>query len=148
METMNIEDILALLPHRYPFAMIDRIVELDIEGRRIVGIKNVTINEPYFQGHFPVRRVMPGVMQLEAMAQTGGVLLLKTINKPGVIPYFMSADKCKFRKVVIPGDQLRLEAEVTAFRATVARVKARAYVDGEVVSEAELACALADTQAG
>ena len=147
MSTYSINDIIQTLPHRYPILMVDRIEECDDE-KWIVGIKNVSANEPYFQGHFPGAPVMPGVLQLEAMAQTGGFLLIRRLNKPGVLAYFMSIDKAKFRKVVKPGDQLRIEVEITATRPKMARFRGRVMVDGAVASEAELMCMITDTKAG
>jgi beta-hydroxyacyl-ACP dehydratase FabZ len=141
MVELNIEEIMRLLPHRYPFLLVDRIAECDDE-KRIVGIKNVTINEPYFQGHFPGMPVMPGVLQLEAMAQTAGVLLNR-IDKSGGVPYFMSIDKAKFRKVVTPGDQLRIEVDILKIRSNSARFAARILVNGAVASEAEMMCMIA-----
>lgn len=146
MSTLGIDEIMAILPHRYPILLVDRIIECDDE-KHIVGIKNVTATEPCFQGHFPGAPVMPGVYQLEAMAQTGGVLLNRIAGTAGVIAYFMAIDKARFRKVVKPGDQLRIEAEVTQKRRRAARFKARILVDGEVASEAELMCMLTDEAA-
>lgn len=140
MPSLELADILELLPHRYPMLMIDRILECD-DRDRIVGLKNVTANEPYFQGHFPGAPVMPGVLQLEAMAQTAGVLINR-IGGPGGTPYFMSIDKAKFRKVVRPGDQLRIEVTILKKRSRTSRFKACALVDGALVSEAEMLCML------
>jgi beta-hydroxyacyl-ACP dehydratase FabZ len=145
MATLSTEDIMANLPHRYPMLLVDRILECDDE-RRIVGIKNVTVNEPFFQGHFPGVPVMPGVLQLEAMAQTGGILLNRMVGRSGGTPYFLSIDKAKFRRVVTPGDQMRIEVEITSARTKVARFKARILVDSKVVSEAELMCMLTDKE--
>ncbi|MFC1498591.1 3-hydroxyacyl-ACP dehydratase FabZ [Verrucomicrobiota bacterium] len=147
MTLMNSEDIMKILPHRYPILLVDRIQECDDE-KRIVGIKNVTANEPFFQGHFPGLPIMPGVLQLEAMAQTGGILLNRIRGSSGGVPYFMSIDKAKFRKVVKPGDQLRIEVEIIKSRATAARFKGRILVDGEIVSEAELMCMVSGEEAG
>lgn len=140
-EELDISDILKILPHRYPFLLVDRILECDNE-KRIVGVKNVTVNEPFFQGHFPGQPVMPGVLQLEAMAQTAGVLLNQVGGVPGGVPYFMSIDKAKFRKVVRPGDQLRIEVEVLNLRSKSARFRALTFVDGDVASEADMLCML------
>ncbi len=139
MAVMEAEEIMKILPHRYPMLLVDRIVECD-ESKRIVGQKNVTVNEPFFQGHFPGTPVMPGVLQLEAMAQTGGILLMKMNDASGGVPYFMSIDKVKFRKVVLPGDTMNIEVELQKARSRSARFKARITVDGSVVSEAELMC--------
>lgn len=134
METiMNIEEIMKILPHRYPFLLVDRVIEK--EGtERLVAIKNVTMNEEFFQGHFPGKPVMPGVLQMEALAQAVGLLMLE----PGMIPLFMSIDNCKFRKPVVPGDQLRLEVEKIKVKRNIIVAKGRCVVDGTVVSEAEL----------
>lgn len=134
---LTTRDILNILPHRYPFLLVDKIVE---QGEKhIVGIKNVTINEPFFQGHFPGFPVMPGVLILEAMAQTGGILFFQTMDEPEkYIFYFAGLDKVKFRKPVLPGDQLRLELEALRIRKTSCKMKGIAYVEGDIVAEAEL----------
>jgi len=139
MAILEIEEIMELLPHRYPFLLVDRIVECDDE-KHIVGIKNVTVNEPFFQGHFPGLPVMPGVLQLEAMAQTAGILLNRMAGNPDGVPFFMGIDDARFRKVVKPGDQLRIEVEITKLRSKLARFKARVLVDDKVASEAEMMC--------
>lgn len=140
----TVEDILQVLPHRYPFLLVDRILEIE-EGKRIVGLKNVTINEPFFQGHFPGHPIMPGVLIIEAMAQVGGMLLMRTIDDPSSkVVYFMSLDNVKFRRPVKPGDQLRLELEVLQMRGTMSKMKGVAYVDGQVVTEAEMAAMVRD----
>ena len=125
---------MGLLPHRYPFLMVDRIVKL--EGNHIVGVKNVTINEAYFQGHFPGHPVMPGVLQLEAMAQVAGIIMLKTIERSSKMAYFMSAEDVKWRKPVYPGDVLVIEVELTKMRGKIGKAKGMCKVRGEVVSEA------------
>ncbi len=143
---IDINEIINTLPHRYPFLLIDRIVELEA-GKRAVGIKNVTINESFFQGHFPGHPVMPGVLLLEAMAQTGGVLALKSVPETEIknkVIYFMSIDKAKFRKPVIPGDQVRLEIEMVRQRSNITSLKAQAFVDGALVSEAEMMAMIVD----
>jgi beta-hydroxyacyl-ACP dehydratase FabZ len=134
---LSIEEIMGDLPHRYPFLLVDRIVECDDE-KRIVGLKNVSINEPFFQGHFPGIPVMPGVLQLEAMAQTAGVLLKRICGITNGVPFFMAIDKAKFRKVVKPGDQMRMEIEFTNVRARTARFNGKVLVDGVVASQAEM----------
>jgi UDP-3-O-[3-hydroxymyristoyl] N-acetylglucosamine deacetylase / 3-hydroxyacyl-[acyl-carrier-protein] dehydratase len=140
----TVEDIMQVLPHRYPFLLVDRILELE-EGKRIVGLKNVTINEPFFQGHFPGHPIMPGVLIIEAMAQVGGMLLMRTIEDPGSkVVYFLSLDNVKFRRPVKPGDQLHLELEVLQKRGTMCKMKGTAYVDGQVVTEAEMAAMVRD----
>ena len=143
---MDIGQILDVIPHRYPFLLVDRIIE--IEGdRRIVGIKNVTINEPFFQGHFPGHPIMPGVLIIEAMAQVGGMLLLglfKGEERQEKVVYFMSLDGVKFRRPVLPGDQLRFELEMIQFRGKTCRMKGVALVDGQVVSEAEMMARVVD----
>ncbi|MBT3193429.1 MAG: 3-hydroxyacyl-ACP dehydratase FabZ [Verrucomicrobia bacterium] len=139
MPTLEIEEIMKLLPHRYPFLLVDRIVECDDE-KHIVGVKNVTINEPFFQGHFPGLPVMPGVLQLEAMAQTAGILLNRIAGNPDGVPFFMGIDGARFRKVVKPGDQLRIEIDITKLRSKLARFKGRVLVNDQVASEAEMMC--------
>ena len=134
---MDIQEIRRILPHRFPFLLVDRIVE--VSGReRIVGIKNVTANEPFFTGHFPQRPVMPGVLIIEALAQTAGVLMLGTPENLGKLAFFMGIENAKFRKPVIPGDQLRLEVEVIRWKTKTGRVRGIARVDGKVAAEAEL----------
>lgn len=142
---LDIRDLQKLLPHRYPFLLIDKIIEL--EGyKRAVGIKNVTINEPFFQGHFPDRPIMPGVLQLEAMAQLAGALLLRRSGNETKLAVLLAIDKVKLRKSVVPGDQLRLEAETIRLKARTGMVYVRALVDGEVASEAELKFMLVDNE--
>lgn len=145
METLDIQAIRQILPHRYPFLLVDRIVELEEE--RIVGIKNVTINEPFFTGHFPDFPVMPGVLIVEAMAQVAGVLVLKSLGSKQTAVFLASIDSAKFRRPVVPGDQLRIEMKVGRRKATVAKMYGTATVDGKVVAEAEVMCKLADTAA-
>ncbi len=143
---IDIQEIMDTLPHRYPFLLVDRIIEMEM-GKRIVGIKNVTMNEPFFPGHFPGRPIMPGVLIIEAMAQTGGVLALKSLPPEEAkkkVLFFMSIDKAKFRKPVVPGDQLRFELEVLRQRSTVMSLKAQALVDGAVVAEAEIMAMVVD----
>lgn len=148
MSTLTIEDIMKLLPHRYPFLLVDKIVECDDQDK-IVGVKNVTINEPFFQGHFPGNPVMPGVLQLEAMAQVAGVLMIRTANVAGgVTPYFMSIDGARFRRVVKPGDQLRIEINITQRRTRSVKFTGNISVDGQAASEAEMMCMVVPNQAG
>ena len=132
---MDIAAIKAILPHRYPFLLVDRIVELEA-GKRVVGIKNVSANEPFFQGHFPGEPIMPGVLILEALAQVSCVLVLRDLGVPGSIALFTGADNVSWRRKVVPGDQLRLEAEIDKLRVPFGRMKAKASVDGEVACEA------------
>jgi UDP-3-O-[3-hydroxymyristoyl] N-acetylglucosamine deacetylase/3-hydroxyacyl-[acyl-carrier-protein] dehydratase len=142
----EIEDIMRTLPHRYPFLLVDRILEYEA-GRRVVGIKNVTINEPFFQGHCPGHPIMPGVLIIEAMAQVGGMLLLSHFEEQHVedkVVYFMSLDNVKFRRPVLPGDQLRFELEMVAFRGKTCRMKGQGFVDGQVVAEAEMMAVVVD----
>jgi beta-hydroxyacyl-ACP dehydratase FabZ len=141
---MDIERILQVLPHRYPFLLVDRILE--IQGTtRIVGLKNVTINEPFFQGHFPGHPIMPGVLIVEAMAQAGGCLMMGTMERPETkVVYFMGLDRVKFRRPVRPGDQLRLEVEVVQVRGPTCRMKGLALVEGKVAAEAEMMAQVVD----
>jgi 3-hydroxyacyl-[acyl-carrier-protein] dehydratase len=145
---IGITEIQEILPHRYPFLLIDRILEFEVD-KRIVGLKNVTINEPFFQGHFPGHPIMPGVLILEAMAQTGGVLAMRSAEAAGMdikqkVIYFMTIDKAKFRKPVIPGDQIRFELDLVKSRSTIMGFKAKALVDGAAVAEAELMAMIVD----
>jgi 3-hydroxyacyl-[acyl-carrier-protein] dehydratase len=140
-----IEEIMKILPHAFPFLLVDRIVEIE-PGKRIVGIKNVTYNEPFFPGHFPGRPIMPGVLIVEAMAQTAGVLAFKSMpeEQQGKPVYFLGIDNVRFRKPVVPGDQLRLELEITKHRQAIWGFKGKASVDGKSVAEAELLAMLGD----
>ncbi|HEX4137047.1 MAG TPA: 3-hydroxyacyl-ACP dehydratase FabZ [Bryobacteraceae bacterium] len=143
MSILDINEIRRILPHRYPFLLVDRIVELEAE--RIVGIKNVTANEPFFNGHFPEFPVMPGVLIVEAMAQTAGVLVLKSIpDRDSKLVLLVSIDAARFRRPVVPGDQLRLEMVVIRRKGTVAKMAGKATVDGRLVAEAEVMCKLQD----
>ncbi|MCK5145771.1 bifunctional UDP-3-O-[3-hydroxymyristoyl] N-acetylglucosamine deacetylase/3-hydroxyacyl-ACP dehydratase [bacterium] len=140
------EAIARILPHRYPFLLVDRIIELD-PGTRVVGLKNVTMNEPFFPGHFPDHPVMPGVLQLECMAQAGAVLLLNSLEDPeSKIAYFMTIDKVRFRKPVVPGDQLILDITLLRQRASSCKMACKAFVDDELVCESELMCAIVDRE--
>jgi UDP-3-O-[3-hydroxymyristoyl] N-acetylglucosamine deacetylase/3-hydroxyacyl-[acyl-carrier-protein] dehydratase len=139
---MSVEEVMKLLPHRYPILMVDRILKM--EGNTIVGLKNVTINEPHFLGHFPGHPIMPGVLQLEAMAQVAGVLLLKRIEMANQIAYFMSAEEVKWRKPVVPGDVLFIEVELTKIRGKIGKARGVCKVAGEIVSEALVTFMLRD----
>ena len=147
MAVMEQPEIQALLPHRYPFLLVDRVLELDPD-RRIVGIKNVTVNEPFFQGHFPGRPVMPGMLILEAMAQVGGLLAFKSLGaatRPVV--YLTGVDGAKFRKPVVPGDRLRFEIEVLKKRSPFWKMAGKAYVETELVCEAEVTAMVTEEKA-
>ena len=134
--SLDTVQIMQLLPHRFPFLMIDRVTK--IEGNKVFALKNVTINEPFFQGHFPGHPIMPGVLQLEAIAQTAGILMMKQAENIGQIAYFMSAEDVKWRKPVVPGDTLIIEVEMTKSRGKIGKAKGVCKVRGEVVSEAEV----------
>jgi len=141
---LEIEDIMKVLPHRYPFLLVDRITEIE-PGKRVVGIKNVTINEPFFQGHFPGHPIMPGVLVIEAMAQVGGMLLLGAVPDPeSKVVYFTSLNNVKWRRPVRPGDQLRFELEMLQVRGMMCKMSGVAKVDGEVVAEAEMGAMVRD----
>ena len=138
--TFDIQEILGLLPHRYPFLLIDRVVEFE-SGKRLVALKNVTINEPFFQGHFPGYPIMPAVLVIEAMAQAGAIIMLSELpDREKKLAVFTGIDKAKFRSQVTPGDQLRIEVNVLAFRSRMGRMEARATVDGKLACEATLTC--------
>ncbi|MGE5850299.1 MAG: 3-hydroxyacyl-ACP dehydratase FabZ [Candidatus Methylomirabilota bacterium] len=139
------KEIQEIIPHRFPFLLVDRILELEL-GKRVVGIKNVTINEPFFEGHFPGHPIMPGVLILEAMAQVGGFLLMSNLNARGEkkLIYFTGIEKARFRKPVVPGDQIRFEVEILQTRRQLSRFKGAAYVDGKLVAEAEMSSVLVD----
>lgn len=147
MAGFDIETIQESLPHRYPFLLVDRIMEMEID-RRIVGIKNVTINEPFFQGHFPGRPIMPGVLILEAMAQTAGVLAFKSVQVTGKpLVYLTGIESAKFRKPVVPGDQLRFEIDVLKKRLPFWKMQGKAYVGTDLVCEAELTAMVTEEKA-
>jgi UDP-3-O-[3-hydroxymyristoyl] N-acetylglucosamine deacetylase/3-hydroxyacyl-[acyl-carrier-protein] dehydratase len=141
---IGIDDIMKVLPHRYPFLLVDRVLEIE-PLKRIVGVKNVTINEPFFQGHFPGHPIMPGVLIIEAMAQVGGVLLMGAVpDAESKVVYFTSLDKVKWRRPVRPGDQLRFELDMVQIRGPVCKMKGVAKVDGEIVAEAEMGAMIRD----
>ncbi len=143
----DIQEIMEMLPHRYPFLLVDRVLEL-IPDDKIVALKNVTINEPFFQGHFPGKPVMPGVLIIEALAQAGGILAYMTAppEKRNRLIYFMGMDKVRFRKMVLPGDQIIFEAKILKFRSKVAKMSGTATVDDQLVAEAELMASFGDTK--
>jgi 3-hydroxyacyl-[acyl-carrier-protein] dehydratase len=143
---LDINDIQKILPHRYPFLLIDGIEEME-RWKRIVGIKNVTINEHFFQGHFPGKPIMPGVLIIESMAQTGGLLLLQEVpDREKKLLYFVAIDNARFRRPVVPGDRLRLEMNVLAWRSGFCKLQGRATVDGEMAAEALLMCKMVDLE--
>ncbi len=141
---LDINQLMDIMPHRYPFLLIDKVTYLDLETKTIVGIKNVTMNEPFFMGHFPGKPVMPGVLICEALAQTGGLLLMQDIDTSKTLVFFMGINNCKFRKPVIPGDQLVMEIQMTGKKFNSYFFKGHAYVSGQVVAEAEFQAALVD----
>jgi 3-hydroxyacyl-[acyl-carrier-protein] dehydratase len=150
--TLDINEIFRILPHRYPFLLIDRVVEIE-RKQRIVAIKNVTINEPFFAGHFPNLPIMPGVLIVEAIAQAGGALLLTEVeDRANKLIMFTGIERAKFRRPVVPGDQLRIEVELKAWRAVenmiAVRMEGKAYVEGQRVAEASVKCQLVDTSRG
>ena len=147
MSLLDIRDILEHLPHRYPFLLVDRVLELE-KGKRIVAIKNVTINEPFFQGHFPHLPVMPGVLQIEALAQAAGILSFQTMGKVSdnqSVYYFVGIDNARFKRPVGPGDQLMLDVRLTTTKRGIWKFSATAKVDGQVAAEADLMCAMRST---
>ena len=136
----DIQEIMGFLPHRYPFLLIDRIVEFE-PGKRVVAIKNVTINEPFFQGHFPELPIMPGVLVVEAMAQAGAIIMMQAIpDRQTKLVVFSGIERAKFRRSVTPGDQLRIEVDVLSMRPRAGRMEGKAYVDGKLACEAILTC--------
>jgi 3-hydroxyacyl-[acyl-carrier-protein] dehydratase len=138
--TFNIQEIMDFLPHRYPFLLIDRIIEFE-RLKRIVALKNVSINEPFFQGHFPGAPIMPGVLVIEAMAQAGAVLMLSELpDRAKKLAVFTGIDEAKFRRPIVPGDQLRIEVDVLSFRTRAGKMAGRATIDGKVACEATLTC--------
>lgn len=145
--TLDINDIQRILPHRYPFLLIDRVTEIE-RKQRIVALKNVTINEPFFAGHFPGFPIMPGVLQVEAMAQAGGALLLTEVeDRDDKLMVFAGIERARFRRPVVPGDQLRIEVKVVNWRRSAVKMEASVYVDGKVASEATITCRLVDRNA-
>ena len=143
---LDVTEIMKLLPHRYPFLLVDRITEMEA-GKKIVGLKNVTMNEPFFPGHFPGHPVMPGVLIVEAMAQVAAILVYASSDdNKGKITYFVGIENTKFRKPVVPGDQLRLELEVIGIRRGIYTFSGKAFVDGKLVTESELRATFADKQ--
>lgn len=138
---LTAQEIMRLLPHRYPFLLVDRIVELD-PGKRVVGIKNVTINEQFFSGHFPGFPIMPGVLIVEALAQAGGILALQAMGSEGKIAFFAGIENCKFRRPVLPGDTLRLECTVTGHKGSIWKIHGEATVDGVLAAKADLTASI------
>ena len=139
---LTIQEILDFLPHRYPFLLIDRVLEFE-PTKRLVAIKNVTVNEPFFQGHFPGYPIMPGVLVVEAMAQAGALIMLAEIaDREKKLAVFTGIEKAKFRRPITPGDQIRLEVTVLAFRSRAGRIEGKAFVDGKLACEATLTCAV------
>lgn len=142
---MNTHEIMKILPHRYPFLLVDKIEEIE-EGKRAVGIKNVTVNEPFFQGHFPGNPIMPGVLIVEAMAQVGGVAILCQEEYKNKLAVFAGIDHVRFRRQVVPGDVLRMEAEMIAIKRGIGKAKVKAEVDGQLVCEGELMFGLVEKE--
>jgi 3-hydroxyacyl-[acyl-carrier-protein] dehydratase len=139
----EIRQIIEILPHRYPFLLVDRVTE-HVQGERIKGYKNVTFNEPFFQGHFPGDPIMPGVLQLEALAQLGAILMLQTESAKGKMMVFAGMDKVRFRRMVVPGDKLEMECVLSKFRFPIGKSVCKAYVDGQIVVEGELMFSIVD----
>ncbi len=148
LETVDIMQLMKLLPHRYPFLLVDRVIDIDADNSA-VGIKNVTVNEPHFQGHFPEQPVMPGVLIIEAMAQTAGAICLKSsgADKPSLV-YFMTIDNAKFRRPVVPGDRLEIHVKKLKKRGNIWRFACEALVDGAKAAEAEISAMMSPKQAG
>jgi beta-hydroxyacyl-ACP dehydratase FabZ len=145
---VGVTEIQEILPHRYPFLLVDRILEIEL-GKRVVGVKNVTINEPFFAGHFPGHPIMPGVLILEGMAQVGCFLLMRSLNLKGVkkVVYFTGIDHARFRRPVVPGDQIRFEVSIVQLRRQMCRMKGAALVDGKIAAEAEMNAVTVDRDA-
>lgn len=142
---LSIREVMEILPHRYPFILVDRVTEI-VPGQRIKGYKNVTINEPFFQGHFPGDPIMPGVLQLEAMAQLGVILINTVPAAKGKLAVFAGMNDVRFRRMVIPGDQFQMECEILKLRLPIGKMACKAYVAGELVVEAEIICSLVDRE--
>ncbi|GIN57215.1 3-hydroxyacyl-ACP dehydratase FabZ [Lederbergia ruris] len=138
---LDIQQIKEIIPHRYPFLLVDRVLEVEA-GKKAVAIKNVTANEPFFNGHFPEYPVMPGVLIVEALAQTSGIAMMQTSENEGKLGLFAGIDKCRFKRQVVPGDQLKLEAEITRMRGSIAKANVKATVEDELVCEAEIMFAI------
>ncbi len=148
MSVLDVRAILDLLPHRYPFLLVDRVLEIE-SGKRIVALKNVTINEPFFVGHFPHLPVMPGVLQIEALAQAAGILSFQTMGRKSddrSVYYFVGIDNARFKRPVVPGDQLRLEVEIVRVARSLWKYSGRALVDGQIAAQADLMCTLRDIE--
>ncbi len=145
---VGVTEIQEILPHRYPFLLIDRILEIEL-GKRVVGVKNVTINEPFFAGHFPGHPIMPGVLILEAMAQVGGFLLMRSLNLRAAkkVIYFTGIDRARFRRPVVPGDQIRFEVSILQLRRQMCRMTGVALVDGKIAAEAAMNAVAMDRDA-
>jgi 3-hydroxyacyl-[acyl-carrier-protein] dehydratase len=142
---LDINEVLEYLPHRYPMLLIDRVLDLE-EGKTITALKNVTMNEAFFQGHFPGNPIMPGVLTVEAMAQAAGILGMKTLKVKNVNVYFMSIEKAKFRKPVVPGDQLRFDVSITKTRGKIFKFEGKAFVGDAIVSEAEFTAMMSEEE--
>lgn len=143
---LDVTEIQKILPHRYPFLFVDAIVEME-RLKRVVGVKNVTMNESHFQGHFPGKPIMPGVLIIEAMAQTGGLLLLQEVpDRENKLLYFVAVDGARFRRPVVPGDQLKLEIKVISWRGDFCKLEGRATVEGQLAAEATLMCKMVDRE--
>ena len=140
---MDVKQIKETIPHRYPFLLVDKVIEME-KGQRVVAIKNVTVNEPFFQGHFPDYPVMPGVLIIEALAQTGAMAVLGKEQNKGKIGFLAGVDKCRFKKQVTPGDQLKLEVEIIREKGPIGKGKGTATVDGKLACEAEITFAIQD----
>jgi 3-hydroxyacyl-[acyl-carrier-protein] dehydratase len=143
---LDVNQIKELIPHRFPFLLVDRVLSIDLENLRLTAIKNVTVNEPFFVGHYPDLPVMPGVLQVEAMAQAACIFLLRKPENKGKVPFFTGIDGVKFRRQVVPGDQLRIEVQVVRLKPRVAKCQVQCLVEGAVTAEALLTCMLGDAE--